>query len=81
MQGATDALWSKPVLVTGALGAGTALVGTRAAAQVWRRGGLSVEASNSHSNFFQLNLVAIRAEERLGLAVYRPNGFVEVRLA
>ena len=81
VQGATDALWSKPVLVTGALGAGTALVGTRAAAQVWRRGGLSVEASNSHSNFFQLNLVAIRAEERLGLAVYRPNGFVEVRLA
>jgi len=81
VQGATDALWSKPVLVTGALGAGTALVGTRAAAQVWRRGGLSVEASNSHSNFFQLNLVAIRAEERLGLAVYRPNGFVEVRLS
>ena len=57
------------------------MVGTTAAAQVWRRGGLSVEATNSHSNYFQLNLVAIRAEERLALAVYRPTGFVEVRLS
>jgi HK97 family phage major capsid protein len=74
-------LWNKPVYVTAAVGAGTAVVGSQASGQVWRRGGLSVDASNSHSNFFQLNLVAIRAEERVGLAVYRPNGFVEVRLA
>jgi HK97 family phage major capsid protein len=79
--GQTDSLWGKPVYVTAATGAGTAVVGTRESAQVWRRGGMSVEASNSHSNYFQLNLVAIRAEERLGLAVYRPTGFVEVRLA
>jgi HK97 family phage major capsid protein len=79
--GAQDSLWNKPVYVTGALGAGTAIVGTREAAQVFRRGGISVEATNSHSNYFQLNLVAIRAEERLALAVYRPGGFVEVRLA
>jgi HK97 family phage major capsid protein len=78
---ATDSIWGKPVYVTGVLGQGTALVGSRASAQVWRRGGLSVEATNSHSNYFQLNLVAIRAEERLGLAVYRPSGFVEVRVA
>jgi len=81
VSGATDSLWSKPVYVTGVLGAGTALVGTRAAAQVWRRGGLSVDASNSHNDYFQRNLVALRAEERLGLTVYRPAGFVEVRLA
>jgi HK97 family phage major capsid protein len=79
--GATDTLWNKPVYVTAAIGAGTAVVGTQSSAQVWRRGGLSVEATNSHSNYFQLNLVAIRAEERLGLAVYRPTGFVEVRLS
>jgi HK97 family phage major capsid protein len=76
---ATDRIWNTPVYVTGVIGAGTALVGSRASAQVWRRGGLSVEASNSHADFFRLNLVAIRAEERLGLAVYRPNGYVEVR--
>jgi HK97 family phage major capsid protein len=83
VQGPADRIWNTPVYVTPATGAakGTAIVGTRAAAQVWRRGGLSVDASNSHSTYFQLNLVAIRAEERVGLAVYRPTGFVEVRLA
>jgi len=79
---ASDTLWNKPVYVTGAIGgAGTALIGTRAGAQVWRRGGISVEATNSHSTWFQLNLLAIRAEERLGLAVYRPGAYVEARLA
>jgi HK97 family phage major capsid protein len=81
LTGANDSIWGKPVYVTGALGAGTAIVGSRESAQVFRKGGISVEATNSHSNYFQLNLVAIRAEERLALAVYRPTGFVEVRLA
>jgi HK97 family phage major capsid protein len=72
-----DQIWGKPVYVTANIGGpGTALIGTRANAQVWRRGGLSVEATNSHANFFAINLVAIRAEERLGLAVYRPKGYV-----
>jgi HK97 family phage major capsid protein len=79
--GAADSIWNKTTYVTSAVGAGTAVVGSRSAAQVWRRGGLSVEATNSHADYFQRNLVAIRAEERLGLAVYRPAGFVEVRLA
>jgi HK97 family phage major capsid protein len=79
--GAQDTIWNKPTVVTTALGGGTALVGTSSAAQVWRRGGLSVEATNSHASYFQLNLVAIRAEERLALAVYRPSAFTEVRLS
>jgi HK97 family phage major capsid protein len=81
VSGPMDSLWNKPVYVTGAVGAGTSIVGTRTSAQVWRRGGISVEATNSHSTYFTSNLVAIRAEERLGLAVYRPTGFVEVRLS
>ncbi len=81
LTGATDYLWGKPVYVTGAIGAGTAIVGSRASGQVWRRGGLSVEASNSHASFFQLNMIAIRCEERLGLAIYRPAGYTEVRLS
>jgi len=80
--GIQDVVWNKAVYVTASIGgAGTALVGTQSAAQVWSRGGLSVEATNSHLGYFTLNLVAIRAERRLGLAVYRPGAFCEVRLA
>ena len=66
-------IWGLPVAVTPSIAAGTALVGAyKQAAQVFRKGGVRVEASNSHSDFFVKNLVAIRAEERLALAVYRP---------
>jgi HK97 family phage major capsid protein len=80
--GAIDSIWNKPIYVTTGLGgAGTALVGSRAAGQVWSRGGLSVEASNSHASYFTSNLVAIRAERRLALTLYRPGALCEVRLA
>lgn len=72
-------LWGLPVVVTTAITAGVALVGAfRASAQVFRKGGIAVEASNSHSDFFTKNLTAIRAEERLALAVYRPGAIGEV---
>lgn len=77
--GALDYLWQKPVVVSSVVGAGTALVGTSSAAQVWRRGGVTVEATNSNESDFITNLVAIRAEQRLALAVYRPGAFTEVR--
>jgi HK97 family phage major capsid protein len=81
--GVVDYLWGKPVVVTTALGgAGTALTGAfSTGAQMFRRSGLQVEATNSHSTYFANNLVAIRAEERLALAVYRPSAFTEIRLA
>ena len=82
VQGPNDYIWNKPVFVTSALSAGSALVITRAAAQVFSRGGLSVEASNAGyvggADLFTQNLVAIRAERRLALAVYRPAAFVLV---
>lgn len=82
LSGATDFLWNKPVVVTTAVGAGTAFLGAfDTAAQIFRRSGLSVEASNSHSDYFQRNLVAIRAEQRLALAVYRPGAFTKVTLS
>jgi HK97 family phage major capsid protein len=81
VSGATDHIWGLPVVVTTATGAGTALIGTRSAAQLFRRGGLTVEATNSHDTDFLYNLVTIRAEKRCALAVYRPVAFTEVRLA
>jgi HK97 family phage major capsid protein len=78
--GAVDSIWGKPAYVSNMIGAGTALVGTRAGAQVWNRGGVSVEASNSHASYFVTDLVALRAERRLALTCYRSQGYVECRL-
>jgi HK97 family phage major capsid protein len=73
-------LWNTKVVLSNYVGAGTALVGNFGqAAHIWRRGDVSVEASNSHDTFFRFNLTALRAEERLGLGVYRPVAFTEVR--
>lgn len=77
--GAPYVVWGKPCYVTPIIGSGTALVGTRAGAQVWNRGGLNVESTNLHSTHFVNNLMATRAERRLALAVYRANGYVELR--
>jgi Phage capsid family len=52
---------------------------TKQAACIYRRGGPTVEASNSHSDFFTKNLNMVRAEERLALAVFRPASFVVLR--
>jgi HK97 family phage major capsid protein len=72
-------LWGLSVAPTPAIVLGTALVGAFGTmAQFFRRGGLRVEASNSHQDFFIKNLVAIRAEERGALAVYRPGAFGKV---
>jgi HK97 family phage major capsid protein len=81
LTGAIDSIWNKPTYVTPIVGAGTALIGSRAAGQVWSRGGLNVEASNSHASYFTTDLVAIRAERRLALTLYRPAALCEVRLA
>ena len=76
---ATESLWGLPVVVTTAATAGTAIVGAFATcAEVFRKGGITVEMTNANENDFLNNLIAIRAEERLALAVYRPAGFSTV---
>jgi HK97 family phage major capsid protein len=69
-------LWGYPVVVTPLMTATTVLVGAfKTGAQIFRRSGMSVQASNSHADYFVKNLTAIRAETRLALTVYRPQGF------
>ena len=73
-------LWGKPVILSDAIGAGTALVGNfGAAATLYRKGGVTVEATNSHGELFVQDLVTFRAEQREALAVLRPDAFTEVR--
>lgn len=72
-------LWGLPIRQTTALTENTGLVGAFAAgAEVFRIGGLSVEASSEHSTYFTENKVAILAETRIGLAVQIPTAFCTV---
>jgi HK97 family phage major capsid protein len=72
----TPTYWGLPVVSTQAMTENTVLVGAFAtAAQVFRRTGVTVDMTNSNEDDFKKNLVAIRAEERVALAVYRPAGF------
>jgi HK97 family phage major capsid protein len=76
---APNSVWGLNAVITPAQAAGTALVGAfGAAAQVFRKGGLTVESTNSNEDDFLKNLVAVRAEERLLLAVYRPGALGQV---
>jgi HK97 family phage major capsid protein len=78
-QGENPDLWGCRVVVTPAIAAGTALVGAfQTAAQIFRRSGITVEMTNSNNDDFEKNLVTMRAEERLALAVYRPGAFGKV---
>lgn len=75
-------LWGLRTVVTPAIAAGTVLVGAfGTAATLYRKGGVSVEATNSHDDDFTNNLVTIRAEERVALAVRQPLGFVKLTLS
>lgn len=69
-------LWGKPVITTNAMASGHFLVGSSMQAQIWDRMGVEVAISTEHSTYFTENKVAIRVEERLALAVYRPSAFI-----
>lgn len=74
-----DSIWGKPVAITPAISAGTALVGAfRLGAQYFQREGLTIEMTNSDQDDFIKNKMTIRCEERLALAVYRALAFCTV---
>jgi HK97 family phage major capsid protein len=69
-------LWNKIVIVTNTLTSGTFLVGSSRQAEVFDRQQANVVISTEHSTYFTSNMVAIRAEERIALAVYRATAFI-----
>jgi len=74
-------LWGLKVDVTTAVAQGTVLVGGfQESGQIFRRHGITLEMTNSNVDDFVNNLITVRAEERLALAVYRPAGFGKVTL-
>jgi HK97 family phage major capsid protein len=69
----TPRLFGLPVVATAAMAVDKFLVGNfAAAATLYDRWSPRIEVSTEHSDFFVKNLVAILAEERIGLAVKRP---------
>lgn len=75
---AQPALWGRPVVATQAMTVDTALVGAfMLGAQLFDREDANVVISTENSDDFIRNMVTIRGEERLALAVYRPEAFVK----
>ncbi|AOZ65049.1 major capsid protein [Arthrobacter phage Lakshmi] len=75
-------VWGLKTLVTPSIAQGTAIVGAlKQATTVYRKGGVRVESTNSHSTDFTDNKITVRAEERIGLAVRKPSAVVKLNLA
>lgn len=74
-----ERIWSLPVIKTTKMTENTGLVGAfNLAAQIFRRRGLTLEISDSHSDFFIRSKLALRITERLAMPVYRPAAFCKV---
>lgn len=70
-------LFGLPVVPTTAMTVDKFLIGDfRAAATLWDRHEPRIEVSTEHADFFTRNLVAIRAEERLALALKNADALV-----
>lgn len=74
-----ERLWGLPVVVTPAITENTMLIGAfRAYSEIALRSGVQVQVTNAHSTFFIEGKLAVRADFRAALAVYRPKAFTTV---
>ena len=74
----TEQVWGVAVAVSPAVTENTGIVGDFRQATLWLREGVQVLASDSHSDFFVRNLVAILAEMRAAFGVLLPASFAKV---
>ena len=78
---AAPKIWGLNVVPSTVIAEGTALVGKFGggdAAQVVMREGVDLAVSDSHSDFFAKNQLAIRLTMRLGFAIYKPTAFCSI---
>ena len=79
--GADARLWRLPIVSTPAITEGKVLLGSFGiGATLYDRMEGTIRVSEQHSDFFVRNAIAVLAEERIALAVKRPESFVEVTL-
>lgn len=74
-----ERIWGLPAVITTAETENTALLGDfQLYSEIFRRRGANIVVSNSHSDFFIKGKLAIRADKRLALAIYRATAFCKV---
>ncbi|WP_228064820.1 phage major capsid protein [Muribacter muris] len=79
---AQPTLWGVPVVQTQAMASGEFLTGAfNLGAQLFDRQQSGIAVSTENEDDFVKNLVTILCEERLALAIYRPESFVKGTLA
>lgn len=73
-----DPFWGLTPIITTNIAVGSFLVGSGSstACEIRDRMGMTVEISTSHEDYFARNLLALRAEKRLALVVFRAASFV-----
>jgi len=74
-----ERIWGLPAVITTAETENTALLGDFPLyCELFRRKGANIKVSDSHSDYFVKGKLAIRADERVTLAIYRAAAFCEV---
>jgi HK97 family phage major capsid protein len=73
-------LWGLPVVENEAVTQGEGMVGDFRVATLWDRQSTQIYVTDSHSDFFIRNLIAILAELRAAFGVKRPAALVEMDL-
>ena len=78
-QSTPRSIWGYPAIVSTVFTAGTAVAANwRTLATLWMRTGISVAASDSHSDYFLKGLVALAAETRAAFAATQPKAACQV---
>ncbi len=74
-----ERIWGLPVVITTAMTENTALLGDfQLFSELYRKRGVVIKVSDSHSDFFIKGKKAIRADERVTLVIYRASAFCKV---
>lgn len=74
-----ERVWGLPAVITTAETENTALLGDfQLYSEIFRRRGANIKVSDSHSDYFVKGKLAIRADKRLALAIYRATAFCKV---
>lgn len=71
-------LWGLPVAESEAVPEGTGLVGDFSQCVIWDREVANLYVSDSHSDFFIRNMIAILAESRAAFGILKPSAIVEI---